>query len=234
MRPIDKGKDQGYFKPWGKAQNALLLAIGSYCSYCERWIACAIEVEHVLPKNEYKSHQYRWSNFLLACKNCNAGKGHGVINLPDFLWPDCDNTSLAFCYDSAGRIYPNPALPTSISQKATKLWKLANLNWHDDTAFPEMVAPSEKDHRYLHRRQAWVYASDKRSDLVVFDSAARRATVIQDALQRGMFSIWMAVFSQHSKLDREMRILLIQGFSGTAKNCFNKLGNPCKTGTGQL
>lgn len=234
MRPINKGKDQGYFKPWGDAQTALQETIGAYCSYCERWVACAIEVEHVLPKNEYKSHKYRWNNFLLACKNCNAGKGHGNIKLADYLWPHCDNTSLAFCYDSDGRVYPSPTLPPSIFQKATRLWELANLNWHEDTSFSGMIAPSDKDHRYIHRKQAWAYANDKRDDLMVFDGAARRASVVQDALQRGMFSIWMSVFSQQSKLDREMRILLIQGFRGTAKSCFDKLGNPCRTATGRV
>ena len=234
MRPVDKGKDQGYFKPWGKACTRLQNVIGEYCSYCERWIATAIEVEHVLPKNEYPSKMYRWRNFLLACKNCNSGKGHGKISLPEYLWPDSDNTFLVFCYDDEGRVYPKTSLPIAIYEKTKATWQLTNLNWHPDVAFPGMIAPSDKDHRYIHRKHAWAYANDKRNDLMVLDNAARRASAVQDALQRGMFSIWMSVFSKQSKLDREMRILLIQGFNGTARNCFDKFGNPCRSGTGQI
>lgn len=234
MRPINKGKDRGYFKPWGKACNALQDAIGEYCSYCERWIASAIEVEHVLPKNEYPSQKYRWGNFLLACKNCNSGKGHGAIAITDFLWPDSDNTSLAFCYDQEGRVYPNAALPPAIYAKAKAIWELTNLNWHLDTSFPGMSAPSEKDKRYIHRREAWLYANDKRDQLLQFDSQQRRESVMRDALQRGMFSIWMAVFGGQSELDREMRKLFINGFKGTSADCFNRLANPCRRATGQI
>ncbi|AAZ98637.1 HNH nuclease [Thiobacillus denitrificans ATCC 25259] len=234
MRPVDKGKDLGSFKPYNKACAPLQDRLGEYCSYCERWIAAAIEVEHILPKKANPSQKYRWSNFLLACKNCNTGKGSDQIIVTDYLWPDLDNTFLAFCYDDEGRAYPNPRLPPAILEKAKATWTLTNLNWHPDTTFTGMVAPSEKDHRHSHRKQAWIYASDKRNQLLQYDTPDRRVSVAKDALQRGMFSVWMTVFNTTSELDREIRRLLIENFVGTATNCFDRLGNAHRSSTGQI
>lgn len=234
MRPVNKGKDLGRFKPYTDACSHLQERLGEYCSYCERWIAAAIEVEHVLPKKLNPSQKYRWNNFLLACKNCNTGKGAGQVIVTDYLWPDVDNTFLAFCYDDEGRAYPNPRLPPAILAKANATWALTNLNWHPDPTFPGMVVPSEKDHRHSHRKHAWNYASDKRDQLLQCDTPERRILTAEDALQRGMFSVWMAVFCTASDLDREIRKLLIQKFVGTATNCFDRFGNPRRSSTGQI
>lgn len=234
MRPVNKGKDLGSFKPYSNACGPLQDRLGEYCSYCERWIASAIEVEHIQPKKPNPSQKFRWNNFLLACKNCNTGKGAVQIIVSDYLWPDVDNTFLAFCYDDEGRAYPNPKLPPAILQKAKATWTLTNLNWHPDITFPGMEEPSDKDHRHLHRKQAWQYAKNKRDQLLQCDTQSRRESTADDALQRGMFSVWMSVFGSDAQLDREVRKLLIARFKGTATQCFDRFGNPRRSSTGQI
>lgn len=234
MRPVNKGPDRGSYRPYGKACGPLQEAIGAYCSYCERWIASAIEVEHILPKKLNPAKKFRWINFLLACKNCNAGKQAANQPVRDQLWPDFDNTFIAFTYDSEGRVYPSNSLPPEILRKAQATWRVVNLNWHPDLYFPGMSNPSDKDFRYLHRKQAWKYASDKRDDLQKFDTPERREKVAVDALQRGMFSVWMAVFGGNSSMDRAVRCHLIEKFSGTDTTCFNRLGRACRSARGQI
>ncbi len=41
------------------------------CNYCERNEAS--DVEHILPKGRFPHLAFVWSNYLLACKNCNTG-----------------------------------------------------------------------------------------------------------------------------------------------------------------
>ena len=71
MRPVNKGGDLGDFNPYNDAQQPLISRLGENCSYCERWIAGGIHVEHKLPKGEYPNFKLKWTNFLLACGNCN-------------------------------------------------------------------------------------------------------------------------------------------------------------------
>lgn len=234
MRSVNKGSDRGSFNPYQDACTPLQDAIGEYCSYCERWIASAIEVEHILPKKSNPSRKFRWINFLLACKNCNSGKSAANISLKDYLWPDRDNTFLAFVYDDEGRVYPRSQLPSQIAQKAKATWELTNLHWHPDVSFPGMHVPSAKDKRYVHRKQAWTYATDKRHELLKLDTPDRRLAVAKDALQRGMFSVWMTVFGSNSEMDRSVRLLLIQHFTGTAVECFDRFSNPRRSATGTL
>ncbi|MCW1941660.1 HNH endonuclease [Bacillus anthracis] len=72
--------------------------IGSYCSYCERSLGGNVAVEHIQPKSLHKELALTWDNFLLACVNCNSIKSNQSINLEEYLWPDKDNTLLAFHY----------------------------------------------------------------------------------------------------------------------------------------
>lgn len=230
MRPIDKGPDRGSFKHWTEAQQPLQDLLGEYCSYCERWVCSAIHVEHKLPKNDYPSYKFRWINYLLSCSNCNSTKQHGKLVLNNYLWPDNDNTFLAFLYDNEGRVMPQHNLPPSILSKTINTWRLVGLNRHGDTTTPGMETPTIKDYRWIHRKQEWEYASDKKRDLAIDDTAERREKVACDALKRGMFSVWMAVFADHTK----MRRLLINKFTGTSHACFDRLGNGIRSNRGQL
>lgn len=57
------------------------MCIGSIrCSYCED--SAADEVEHILPKNLFPQHSFKWSNYLFACGPCNGPKSnrYGTVN----------------------------------------------------------------------------------------------------------------------------------------------------------
>lgn len=230
MRPIDKGRDQGSFKCYGDAQQPLKAILGEYCSYCERWVSNAIHVEHKLPKNDYPGRRHRWTNFLLSCSNCNSGKSSGKLRLKDFLWPDSDNTFYVFIYDKDGRVTVKNELPRDILLKAKNMWKLVGLNRHPDVGTTGMERPTVKDDRWIHRRQEWICAAEKKNDLRVLDTPERRDMVARDALRRGMFSVWMTVFED----DRDMRKRIIEQFKGTATNCFNKHTHPVRRQGGQI
>jgi hypothetical protein len=50
--------------------------IGEYCSFCELPLkGFLLAIEHRAPKELYPTYMIRWSNFLLACRDCNSIKG---------------------------------------------------------------------------------------------------------------------------------------------------------------
>lgn len=217
MRPVKKAISLKRYKEYQDAQQDLIQKLGEYCSYCERWIASAIHVEHKLPKEEYPTHKNSWGNFLLSCPNCNSAKGHGQITLDDYLWPDKDDTFSAFVYDGEGRVYPNPNVTdTGMIQKIKNAWKLSGLNKHFDISFPEMEKPTNKDNRWLHRREEWQKADRAKRNLDLNNTLEAKANIIDLAKARGMFSIWMTVFKDNS----EVRKLIIEAFPSTNTEVF--------------
>ena len=122
VRPVDKGvAPPQAFTTYSEAAPELVARLGRYCSYCERHITTHLGVEHVQPKSLETALECTWSNFLLACVNCNSCKGSTAITLCNYLWPDVDNTLRAFCYFRGGMILPNPTLPTTLRTKATTI-----------------------------------------------------------------------------------------------------------------
>lgn len=230
MRPIDKGNDLGEIKPYENAQQSLTERLEEYCSYCERWIASGIHVEHKKPKHDYPEDEFQWNNFLLACGNCNSGKGHGKLNLDDYLWPDSDNTYRAFTYDSEGRVLVNVSYTESLNQKIEKTWKILGLNKHPDSAISGQQMPTSKDKRWLHRQQAWQNAEKRKNQLADYDTSDRRDEIVEMALQRGFWSVWMTVFQD----DVDMRRRLITAFPGTANDCFVQDTQPLPHSGGQI
>jgi uncharacterized protein (TIGR02646 family) len=87
------------YTDYKQARDALIARMGDYCSYCEVALHSDIDVEHVLPKSLNPDLELEWSNFLLACGNCNSIKGGQTITLADYYWPDLDNTLRAFLYE---------------------------------------------------------------------------------------------------------------------------------------
>jgi len=230
MRPVDKGGDLGEFKPYQKAQKPLTERLGEYCSYCERWIASGIHVEHKKPKEEYPEGKYRWSNFLLACGNCDSCKGHGELNLDDYLWADSDNTFRAFIYDSEGRVLPNTIFDESINEKIKRTWLMLGLNKHSDIFTGTNQKPTDKDKRWQHRREAWQFAKRTKDGLAIYDTPQRRAEVVDMARQRGFWSVWMTVFQD----DMDIRRRLIAEFTGTSQSCFDADMQPIHRTGGQV
>ena len=230
MRPVDKGADLGTFNPYNDAQQPLIDRLGEFCSYCERLQHCGIHVEHKLPKDKFPALKYKWINFLLACVNCNSSKGSARIELTDYLWPDSDNTFRAFTYESEGRIIPNKGFDNALERKIEDTWKLFGLNKHPDPTVEGFVKPSDKDRRWLHRKQEWEAAINNKSKLLNNDNNDIRDILVERATAKGMFSIWFTVFSD----DNDMKRRLISAFSNTDNRSFDATYTPIARPGGQI
>jgi len=216
IRPVDKGSSPTVYSRYQEAGPDLQRRIGDYCSYCERQIETHLAVEHIQPKSLVPGLQNSWDNFLLACVNCNSSKGNTPINLPDFLWPDCDNTFLAFEYTCGGIIYPNQDLPATLQAKAQATIKLMGLDKDPGNQQPGRK-PTHSDQRWKRRFDAWQLAEKDRQRLANNNSLEVRELIVENALGRGMFSIWWSVFDGDADMRRRLRI----AFLGTDPGCFD-------------
>jgi uncharacterized protein (TIGR02646 family) len=233
LRPVLKGVSpiQGDFNNYRDAFDHLLqrisigrlqgIQIAQYCSYCERPIPTNLAVEHIEPKNGAyaKSHlENRWSNFLLACVNCNSKKGAKEVDFRKLYFPDRDNTFRAFEYLSNGRIRPNPilALPQqTISQNTLDLLGL------NDEINADVIGVS-KDRR-TQRLNVWLLALDSLEDFNNDpDNIVLKKFLVKEMLANGFFSIWMKVFESHPSVKE----LFINSITGTrASGCFDANSN---------
>jgi len=220
IRPVNKGPAPAVYTRYQEAGPHLQQRIGDYCSYCERQIETHLAVEHIQSKLLVPELQNSWSNFLLACVNCNSSKGDISINLPDFFWPDCDNTLLALEYTHGGIIRPNQALPAPAQTKAQATIELTGLDKDPGNPRPER-RPTHSDQRWQRRLEAWQLAERDRQRLANNNSPEVRELIVESALGRGMFSIWWTVFDG----DVDMRRRLREAFFGTDPGCFD--GNEC-------
>jgi 5-methylcytosine-specific restriction endonuclease McrA len=102
MRPVRRGLSPLSldYADYQNAKPDLVARLGPYCSFCERPVFTQLAVEHIQPKGlpQYAPLIGRWTNFLLACVNCNSTKKVKNVVLADVLLPDRDNTSAVFCY----------------------------------------------------------------------------------------------------------------------------------------
>src|ERR1043166_3338434 len=216
MRPVFKGSTLKTYNSYEEATADLIAAIGDYCSYCERQIETHLAVEHVQPKSRRKSLRTAWENFLLACVNCYSCKGKKHVNLDKFVWPDRDNTLRAFTYLQGGRVIPSSKLQIKNRIRAQKTIDLVGLD-RDPGNPKKSKRPTSADKRWRRREEAWDLANRDLTRLQANDSPEVRELIVENALGRGMFSIWMTVFAN----DAEMRQRLVNGFRGTATNCFH-------------
>jgi uncharacterized protein (TIGR02646 family) len=189
-----------------------------FCSYCERRIATQLAVEHIQPKvlPAYEHLKGRWENFLLGCVNCNSTKGHEDVVLNDVLLPDRDNTAAAYRYTMDGKIVIRAGLTLAQRQMAKRTLALTGL----DKRASEVVDSNGKlvaIDRVLQRMEIWLIAQDSKLDLQSNPNDAFRRQIARTATGHGFFSIWMTVFDD----DVAVRQLLIQEFTGTARDCFD-------------
>lgn len=229
MRPVNKGASPRSYSKYQDAQSDLVECVGDYCSYCERQIETNLAVEHVQPKSEVPEMRNEWSNFLLGCVNCNSCKSDTVVDIDGFLWPDADNTFLAFTYSADGIVSVNTALPLEVASRAQSTLLLVGLDrvpGHPD----KTKWPTSKDKRWQRRLEAWGLATRDLARLQRGDTVDVRELIVENAQARGLFSIWMKVFDD----DADMRQRLIAGFKGTATDCFDASGNPVPRHGGKL
>ena len=232
MRPIDKGTvpqkngQDVVYSCYQDARKDLIARLGELCSYCEMHLDASLAVEHVQPKSLHQEKECIWDNLLLACTNCNSNKGETDIddgNIADYLWPDRDNTFLAFRYTEGGEIQVNSELTADIRQKAEKLLHLVGLDKNPNNNV------SASDRRWQNRYDAWGKATEvKKTLLESSDKESMRKMIA--IMAESYFSIWLTVFAD----DPDMCCRLIAKFKGTAKNCFDGNGKPIPRMTGQI
>ena len=229
MRPVDKGAAPQDYSQYRDAYQDLVGRIGDYCSYCERQIETNLAIEHIQPKSRALALRNEWSNFLLACVNCNSCKGSIDVDLTNFFWPDSDNTLLAFDYLEDGRLSWHPSLVAGerkIAQATIELFGLDREPGHPDSN----KRPTSSDIRWRRRQETWQLAQSELNRLQSEDTENIRELIVEVATGRGRFSIWMKVFEN----DSDMRNRLVKGFKGTAENCFDSNGNAIPRPEGQI
>lgn len=232
MRPVNRGNrptegdgSKLEFKRYQNARDSLRKRIGDYCSYCEICLHSRMDVEHIQPKSLRPSLELEWDNFLLACPICNAIKSDTNVDLDDYFWPDRDNTALVFLYDTDAPPRINPGLSRVHAEMAARSLDLTGLD-----RVPGQKKYSERDLRWLKRNEAWGIALLLHENLKSHDTPEMRNAIVLTAISRGFWSVWMQVFQD----DIEMRKLLINGFLGTAAECFDNKTRPVRRRDGKV
>lgn len=226
MRPVNRGEwprdaDEKKipFAKYSAARDELIRRIGDYCSYCEVCLHGSIAVEHVRPKQPQPALEREWTNFLLACDICNSIKGPNDVELADYFWPDSDNTARAFDYDLDQPPRIAIGLNLALRPIAGRTLALTGLD-----RFPGHPRYSDRDRRWLKRREAWGVALNARRNLALNDTPQMRENIVQTVLARGFWSVWFQVFHD----DEDMRTRLIDWFPGTATDCFDANSQPAQ------
>ncbi|MGS0536423.1 hypothetical protein [Pseudoalteromonas sp. SaAl2] len=116
------------------------------------------------------------------------------------------------------------------TKKIENTWKLLGLNKHPDPTVEGFVKPSDKDRRWLHRKQEWEAAKINRDKLLHNDSCDIRDILVERATAKGMFSIWFTVFSD----DIDMKRRLILAFRNTDNTSFDATYTPIVRPNGQI
>jgi uncharacterized protein (TIGR02646 family) len=186
------------------------------------------EVEHIQPKSvpANAALETQWSNFLLACKNCNATKSKHDPALSEWLIPDRDNTAAAFVYRKDGIIDVESALLPPTSDQASKTLGLMKLNRKVRKVQDEKGKLVALDRRN-QRMQAWLMAErwvQKFTDRPTSDNAD---AIIDLATKWGFFSVWMTAFVAYPAI--RQRLINAPEFRGTETACFDATTMPTIT-----
>jgi uncharacterized protein (TIGR02646 family) len=218
MRPLQKGAPYKFSDgdSYEKARRGLAARIGQYCCYCERHLSHGIEVEHIQPKHFHPTLANTWTNFLLACKNCNSTKQDANLHLSNWLIPDRDNTFFAFTYLEDGIVEADCSLTVEVKQKAEATINLLALNRKVAQAVDpngNLVALDRRNQRL----ENWAMAKHYRSYWEQDSSDTMKRVIVDLATKSGFFSVWMAAFEG----EPTVRNGLLGAFPGTALCCFD-------------
>lgn len=199
--------------------------ISSYCSYCERKIDTNLAVEHIQPKDGEFGHpelEFTWSNFLLACVNCNSTKRAKEVLFHNLLLPDRDNTFYAFKYRADGIIEPRDTLSSINRTKANNILKLLGLDKETRETFSETGNLIAQD-RGSQRIEVWGIAEEALDNyLDNIENLIIKELIIKNMLLSGFFSVWMTIFDDYP----EMKNLFINAIHGTRESgCFDDEAN---------
>lgn len=228
MRPVERGVAPREYKKYGDATPDLLKRIGEFCSYCEKRLVNAPELEHILPKKHHPELETDWNNFLLACKSCNTSKSDTDFSLKEACLPNIDNSFLAFLYCKGGVVKINPLLDEEQKRFATKTIELLKLDF-----YPGFKEPSERDYRWQQRQEAWEVAETAKVDFEALKGSVEHEyfakvenKIVQLMYHTGFWSVWMTVFDD----DPHMRQRFIDAIQGTHKDSFDANTRPLPRG----
>ncbi len=207
MRPVTRGEAPDA-TTWEAMSPVLRARIGRYCSYCEFPVRHTPHVEHIVPKERFPAWRDRWDNLAVACAHCNSRKGSArpaPEHVDEHVWPTRDNTARAFDYE---HVFPrvSSTLPSALQAMAARTRGLFRL------AEPDDPRASERAEVYLLAQR---YASRLPT---APDPALLRDAIVDLALARGFFSVWM----HHFEGDGELRRRLVAAFPGTARDCYDE------------
>lgn len=216
MRPVVKGNcpqdnnnNDIVFAEYGEARPQLIIRIGDYCSYCENQITNPA-VEHIFPKLIYPDFLLEWSNFLLACTNCNSIKNQQQSNALEYYWADIHNTHLLFNFHPLGVVTLNANLHQSINRQiAENTFLLTGIGRYG-------TAASEADRRWIKRSQAYEKAED--AFLYYINNGRPNdyiLSITNTATATGFWSVWIKVFEN----ELPVKTSLTQVFLGTFAQC---------------
>lgn len=207
----------------------LVARLGPYCSYCERKISAGLEEEHLQPTGlpQYSHLIGTWTNFLLACRNCNATKSKKDVSFLDLIFPDRDNTFAPFTYAPDGKVMPHVGLVPQTRDQANATLSLTGLDKRINNTLDENGKLVALD-RVAQRMEAWSVATMSRDDAQGDqDNEPLRRQIARTARESGFFSIWMTVFAG----DVDMLNRLINAFEGTRQSgCFDATGDSVTPG----
>jgi hypothetical protein len=193
MRAIDKGAAPRQYSQYNDAKRDLIDRTGPFCAYCELPIRDLGYIDHVHPQSKGGAAS-DWDNFLLSCFFCNLVKSDRNLGRDGYLWPDRDNTDLAFGYAQEFAVRPASSLNEEQRAAAQKLIDLAGL---DRTA----ASSTRQDMRWRSRNEAWKKAQE------MYEAWQKRENqrgllkaIPMIAHATGYYSIWATVFAQEPRL----------------------------------
>jgi len=223
MKPVEKGETLHGFHNHGEAKPELLARLGEFCSYCEcPGSAQQLHVEHIYPEADtaHPGRSTNWRNFLIACNTCNTykylhlGSGRQRGLLKRFLWPHIDNTFRAFEYHADGRVELTANLPANVRNLATATREMVGLMRSPAVTVTYVEAGIAYD-GIQKRSDAWGIAQRARAAFEENPTPNQLASLLDNAVKTGHFSIWMQVFHDRPNV----RLELIHAFRA-AVACF--------------
>lgn len=219
MRSVEKGVAPQVFTDYHDARDPLAKnAIGWYCSYCEMPVRNMIEVEHVHPISR-GGNEFDWENFLLSCKYCNTVKLARNASRVGYLWPDKDNTILAFEYSEKNIIEPSPVIAGNavVNASAIATIGLMGLNRTPHSG----NEPTDRDSRWQARIAAIGLIKESLSDWKDCSTIQMARQIGRTASGHGFYSFWLEFFKNEPIVLAEIR----NAFLGTYHPRFDAANN---------
>ncbi len=189
MRSVTKGNPPQVYVDYKAARNDMAAVIGWFCSYCEMPVRNMIEVEHVHPVAN-GGNALLWDNFLLSCRYCNGVKSNNNLSRNGYLWPDIDNTTLAFEYSEKDIVQPSAGIQPNISLAATATINLMGLNRTPHSG----NEPTDADSRWIARISAIGVIDESFNDWQTNQTDAFARQIARTAIGHGFYSFWMLKF----------------------------------------